>query len=61
VAAVTDGVVVGAGHVGGQDRAWAYLHGFVSLALSGRVFGGPEQGRGFMLASLEPLFDAQLR
>ncbi|MEV6070930.1 TetR/AcrR family transcriptional regulator [Nocardia sp. NPDC052001] len=40
---------------------WAYLHGFVSLTMSGRVAGGAGQGEKFMLASLGPLFDAQLR
>jgi AcrR family transcriptional regulator len=40
---------------------WAYLHGFVSLTMSGRVVGGVEAGERFMLASLEPLFAAQLR
>ncbi|WP_330182075.1 TetR/AcrR family transcriptional regulator [Nocardia sp. NBC_01503] len=39
---------------------WAYLHGFVALAMSGRVAGGAEQGERYMLASLQPLFDAQL-
>ncbi|MRH93390.1 TetR family transcriptional regulator [Nocardia sp. SYP-A9097] len=39
---------------------WAYLHGFVSLTMSGRVAGGAEQGEHYMLASLQSLFNAQL-
>ncbi|PXX55560.1 TetR family transcriptional regulator [Nocardia tenerifensis] len=47
--------------VGAVNTVWAYLHGFVSLTMSGRAVGDVEQGKQLMLASLAPLFDAQLR
>ncbi len=46
---------------GAVNTLWAYLHGFVSLTMSGRVPGGQEQGKQLMTASLEALFVAQLR
>lgn len=46
---------------GAVDTLWAYLHGFVALAMAGRVAGGVERARTLMLDALEPLFAAHLR
>ena len=47
--------------IGAADTIWAFLHGYVSLAMAGRVAGGVERARALMLNGLEPLFTAQLR
>lgn len=46
---------------GAVDTTWAYLHGFVSLTMAGRIAGGRERGRRLMLQALPPLFDSLLR
>jgi AcrR family transcriptional regulator len=43
---------------GTVDVIWAYLHGFVSLTMSGRIAGGPERARMLLLRGLPPLFDS---
>jgi AcrR family transcriptional regulator len=45
---------------GAVDVLWAYLHGFVSLTLAGRIAGGPDRARALMLAGLPALFAAAL-
>ncbi len=46
---------------GAADTIWAFLHGYVSLAMAGRVAGGAGRAKALMLNALEPLFAAQLR
>jgi AcrR family transcriptional regulator len=41
---------------GAVDTIWAYLHGFVSLAMAGRIAGRPERALRLMLHGLPPLF-----
>lgn len=43
---------------GAVDTLWAYLHGFVSLTMAGRIAGGKEKSRALMLRGLPGLFDA---
>jgi AcrR family transcriptional regulator len=43
---------------GTVDVVWAYLHGFVSLTMSGRIAGGRERAHALMLRGLPPLFDS---
>jgi len=45
---------------GAVDVVWAYLHGFVSLAMEGRIAGGPARARTLLLRSLPPLFESLL-
>jgi AcrR family transcriptional regulator len=42
---------------GAVDTLWAYLHGFVSLTMAGRIAGGKDNGRALMLRALPGLFD----
>lgn len=42
---------------GAVDTLWAYLHGFVSLTMTGRIAGGKDRGRALMLRGLPGLFD----
>jgi AcrR family transcriptional regulator len=46
---------------GAVDVVWAYLHGFVSLTMEGRIAGGQERARKLLLGSLPPLFESMLR
>jgi AcrR family transcriptional regulator len=46
---------------GAVDVLWAYLHGFVSLTMSGRIAGGPERARALLLRGLPSLFDSLTR
>jgi hypothetical protein len=39
---------------------WSYLHGFVTLTMSGRIAGGPERARGLMLGALPAVFAGTL-
>jgi hypothetical protein len=43
---------------GAVDTLWAYLHGFVSLTMAGRIVGGKDKGRALMLRGLPGLIDA---
>jgi AcrR family transcriptional regulator len=45
---------------GAVDTVWAYLHGFVSLTMAGRIAGGREHGKALMLQSLPALFESML-
>jgi AcrR family transcriptional regulator len=45
---------------GSVDTIWGCLHGFVSLAMSGRVAGGPERARALLLRALPPLVESML-
>jgi AcrR family transcriptional regulator len=40
---------------GAVDTVWAFLHGFVSLAMSGRIAGGRERARGLMIRAIPGL------
>jgi len=46
---------------GAVDTIWAFLHGFVSLAMSRRIAGGPKRAQALLLRGLPPLFDSLLR
>jgi len=43
------------------DTLWAYLHGFVSLAMSQRIAGGRTRAHELMMRALPALFAAMLR
>lgn len=43
---------------GAVDTLWAYLHGFVSLTMAGRIAGGKDNGRALMLRALPGLWQA---
>jgi AcrR family transcriptional regulator len=45
---------------GAVDTIWAYLHGFVSLAMSRRIAGPPERARDLMLRGLPAVFASTL-
>jgi len=45
---------------GAADTVWAFLHGYVSLTMAGRVAGGAGRAKTLLLNALEPLFTAQL-
>jgi AcrR family transcriptional regulator len=45
---------------GTVDTIWAFLHGFISLTMAGRIAGGRERSRELMLRALTPLFDSML-
>jgi AcrR family transcriptional regulator len=40
------------------DVLWAFLHGFVTLTMSGRIAGGPTRARDLMLDALPGIFTA---
>lgn len=45
---------------GAVDTVWAFIHGFVSLALAERISGGPERAHTLMTAALPAVFEATL-
>jgi AcrR family transcriptional regulator len=45
---------------GAVNTVWAYLHGFVSLTMAGRIAGGPARAKKLLLRALPPLFDSML-